>query len=77
MQPERVAARIVRAIEKGTPRLVIAPDAVFADLLKRFMPVAGNKLFVDLAIRMLGVQDMRHRRHRQWEDTTTVGVLEP
>jgi short-subunit dehydrogenase len=67
--PDRVAARIVRAIEKGTPRLVVAPDAVFGDLVKRLMPVAGNRLLVDLAIRMLGLEYMRAKRGKQWQET--------
>jgi short-subunit dehydrogenase len=71
--PERVAARIVRAIEKGKPRLVVAPDAVFGDLLKRLMPVAGNRLLVDLAIRMLGLEYMRAKRGKQWQETMVDG----
>ena len=39
MSPERAAAQIIRAIEKGTPRLVITPEAKFGDLLKRLLPV--------------------------------------
>ena len=45
ISPERAAARIIRAIEKGTPRLLITPEAAFGDVLKRLMPVTGNKLF--------------------------------
>ncbi len=76
MRPERVATRIVRGIEKGTPRLMIAPDAVFADLLKRAMPVAGNRIFVDAGIRMLGVEDMRATRSRQWEEMVVGGATQ-
>jgi short-subunit dehydrogenase len=73
MSPERVAARIIRAVEKGTPRLLITPEALFGDFLKRLMPVAGNKLFVDAAIRMLGVEDMRAKRIKQWRVTMVEG----
>jgi len=39
---------------------------VFGDLLKRLMPVVGNKLFVDAVIRTIGVEDMRAKRIEQW-----------
>ena len=67
--PERAAARIIRAIEKGAPRLLIAPEAALADVLKRLMPVTGNKLFGDAVIRAIGVEDMRAKRITQWRDT--------
>ncbi len=73
MRPERVAARIIRAIEKGTPRLLITPEAFLGDFLKRLMPVAGNKLFVDAMIRVLGVEDMRAKRIKQWRETMVEG----
>ena len=69
--PERAAARIIRAIENGTPRLVITPEAAFGDLLKRLFPVMGNKIFVDVVIRAIGVGDMRAKRIAQWRDTMT------
>ena len=69
ISPERAAAQIIRAIEKGTPRLVITPEAAFADVLKRLMPVTGNRLFSDLVIRVLGVEDMRAKRIAQWRET--------
>jgi short-subunit dehydrogenase len=71
--PERVAAQIIRAVEKGTPRLLVAPEAAFGDILRRLMPVTGNKLFVDAAIRSLGVEDMRARRIEQWRETMVEG----
>jgi NAD(P)-dependent dehydrogenase (short-subunit alcohol dehydrogenase family) len=67
---ERAAARIIRAVERGTPRLVMTAEAVLADVLKRLMPVFGNKLFVDAVNRVLGVSDMRAKRIRQWNETT-------
>jgi NAD(P)-dependent dehydrogenase (short-subunit alcohol dehydrogenase family) len=73
VSPERVAAQIIRAVEKGTPRLLITPEAVFGDVLKRLMPVAGNKLFVDAVIRVLRVGDMRAKRITQWRETMVGG----
>jgi NAD(P)-dependent dehydrogenase (short-subunit alcohol dehydrogenase family) len=67
--PERAAAQIIRAIEKGTPRLLITPEAAFGDVVKRLMPVAGNRLFSDQVIRAIGVEDMRAKRIAQWRDT--------
>ena len=66
---ERAAAQIIRAIEKGTPRLLITPEAAFGDFLKRLLPVAGNKLFGDAVIRTIGVEDMRAKRIAQWRET--------
>ncbi|MEN9580143.1 MAG: hypothetical protein RJA70_3152 [Pseudomonadota bacterium] len=67
--PERAAAQIIRAIEKGTPRLVLTPAAKFGDVLKRLLPVMGNKIFGDVVIRVLGVEDMRAKRIAQWRET--------
>lgn len=69
LPPERAAAKIIRAIETGTPRLLIAPEAALGDILKRLMPVIGNRLFGDAAIRGLGVEDMRAKRIAQWQAT--------
>jgi len=73
MLPARAGAKIIRAVERGTPRLLIGPDAVFGDFLRRLMPVAGNKLFVDAAIRVLGVEDMRAKRITRWRETMVEG----
>jgi len=42
--PERAAAKIVRAIERGAPRLRIAPEAYVLDWLKRLLPSATQRL---------------------------------
>lgn len=76
LSPERAAAQIIRAVEKGTPRLLIAQEGTFGDLLKRLMPVTGNKLVGDVAIRTIGVQDMRAKRIRQWRETMVEGQPE-
>ena len=73
ISPEQAAARIIRGAERGTPRLVITAEAVLADVLKRWMPVVGNKLFVDAVIRALGASDMRAKRIRQWNETMAAG----
>jgi short-subunit dehydrogenase len=70
ISPAQAAAQIIRAAEQGSPRLVITAAAVLADVLKRLMPVVGNKLFVDAVIRALGVSDMRAKRIKQWNETT-------
>jgi short-subunit dehydrogenase len=69
MPPERVAGRIIGAIEKGTPRLLISPEVVLGDLLKRLAPNRGDKVIGDAAIRMIGMEDIRARRIRQWQET--------
>lgn len=69
ISPEKAAARIIRAIERGSPRLVIAPEAKLGDVLKRLMPVSGNKLYGDAVIRAVGVEDMRAKRLAQWRKT--------
>src|SRR5437762_3084418 len=42
--PERAASRIVGAIERGTPRVLIGPDAWFVDKLVRLMPARSDRL---------------------------------
>lgn len=67
--PEKAARQIITAVRKGKPRLIITPEARFADWVKRFGPVRGNQLIGDLVIRALGVDDMREKRRRQWQRT--------
>lgn len=69
ISPERAGSQIIRAIEKGTPRLLIPAETVFADVVKRLMPVYGNKLIGDAVIRAIGVEDMRAKRIKQWRET--------
>jgi short-subunit dehydrogenase len=71
--PETAAKQIIAAVEKGKSRLLIAPDVVFADFVKRLMPVYGNKAIGDLVIRTLGLEDMREKRRRQWQETMVDG----
>lgn len=69
MPPQKVARGIVRAIERGQPRLLLGKEAKLGDWLKRLLPVLGNRWFGDAAIRALGVQDMRQKRMDQWQKT--------
>ena len=73
ISPERASAQIIRAVEKGTARLLIAPEVKFGDWLKRLMPVTGNKLFGDVIIRAMGEEDMRAKRITQWRETMIEG----
>jgi NAD(P)-dependent dehydrogenase (short-subunit alcohol dehydrogenase family) len=76
IRPEEASRRIIAAIESGTPRLLIAPETAFADVVKRLMPVRGNRMIVDIAIRTLGVEDMRAKRLAQWRRTMIDGKPE-
>jgi short-subunit dehydrogenase len=42
ISPDRAAARIVRAIERGSPRLLIGPDTWLVDKLVRLMPARSD-----------------------------------
>jgi NAD(P)-dependent dehydrogenase (short-subunit alcohol dehydrogenase family) len=67
--PKQAAAQIIRAVEWGKSRLMITAPAVIADQVKRLLPVAGNKAISDLVIRILGVEDMREKRKKLWQET--------
>jgi NAD(P)-dependent dehydrogenase (short-subunit alcohol dehydrogenase family) len=71
--PGRASEQIIRAIEKGTPRLLISPATTFADTVKRLMPVRGNRLIADIAIRAFDVEDIRAKRLAQWHATVVEG----
>ena len=73
ISPERAAEQIIRAVERGSPRLLITSEGTWGDLLKRLMPVTGNKLMGDAAIRTIGVEDMRAKRITQWRETMVDG----
>lgn len=44
MSPDKVADRIVRAVERGNRRLVVTPEAVFGDIMRRLFPVWSNRI---------------------------------
>jgi len=69
MPAEQAAARIIHAIERGTPRLLISAETHLGDLLRRLLPVTGNRMMVDAMIRVLGVEDMRAKRIARWRET--------
>ena len=73
MAPEIAAAKIIRAVKKGHPRLLISPESYLADYIKRLMPVAGNKLTCDLIISVLGLEHMRDKRSDQWRREMGLG----
>ena len=73
IRADRVSARIVLAIEKGTPRLLIGAETRFADAVKRLMPVWGNRLVTDIAIRTFDVEDVRAKRFARWRATMVDG----
>jgi short-subunit dehydrogenase len=69
MPPDRAAARIIRAIERGSPRLVISLEATCADLLKRLAPVAANGLMSEAVVGFMDVGDMRSKRLALWQES--------
>lgn len=73
MEPAKAARQIITAIEKGKPRLLISPEVKFADIVKRVAPVRGNMAIVDLTVRVLGLEDLREKRRRQWQETMLDG----
>lgn len=73
MSPQKAAAKIIRAVEKGKPRLLITPEATFGDLIKRLWPVAGNKFMGAAVIRAIGEEGMRRKRLEQWRETMVEG----
>jgi NAD(P)-dependent dehydrogenase (short-subunit alcohol dehydrogenase family) len=50
--PEKAAASILRAIERGKPRLLIGPDAWFADKLVRLVPARFDRIGNSLVRKM-------------------------
>ncbi|MAY36166.1 MAG: acetoin dehydrogenase [Spongiibacteraceae bacterium] len=49
--PERAAQIILRGVEKGKPRVLIGRDAVFLDLLQRFLPGLYDRVTVPVSLR--------------------------
>lgn len=54
MTPERAAALILRAVQRRQRRLVITPEAVLGDWVKRVSPAFGNGLLHRITSRALG-----------------------
>lgn len=53
--PERVGARIVRAVERGEHRVRVCAETFVADWLRRAAPEAGNRLAVAAMLAAMGV----------------------
>ena len=53
--PEAVADKIVAAIRRRHPRVLVAPEAHLFDLFKRLMPTWGNRLAIRALLKALGM----------------------
>lgn len=69
IHPDEAARLIVRALRKKRPRLMITREAILGDLVKRFFPVWGNRFFVRLLIRLLGMKPMMEALHNRAYET--------
>lgn len=58
MPPEQAAQRIVRAIERREPRVLVGQDAVGAALMQRLFPVGYWKRMSRVLARKLGVKEL-------------------
>lgn len=58
MPPQDAAARIVRAIERGEPRVLVGEDAVRAAWLQRLMPVGYWKPMARELARRMGMAEL-------------------
>ena len=54
--PERAARKIVRAIERNKPRVIICPDAYLVEWSKRLFPVLTNRLVIWMYRRGLPIE---------------------
>lgn len=54
--PDMVGARIVRAILRGERRVLVTREAYAADLVRRMLPVAGNRFAVRAMARFMRLQ---------------------
>ncbi|MCP4869801.1 MAG: hypothetical protein GY898_13900, partial [Proteobacteria bacterium] len=62
LSPAKAAATILAGVRAGKPRILVTREAPLIDLLKRLMPVWGNKLVAEMTIKMLGLTDVRDRK---------------
>jgi short-subunit dehydrogenase len=67
--PQKAAGQIITAVRRGHARLLITKEAIFADFVKRLLPVTGNKIMGDAVIREIGLEDIREKRRIQWQKT--------
>ena len=59
---ERAAAKIVRGIERGAPRILLGPDAWAIDKLVRFLPGRADRVVDPVARRMANKQRLDGQR---------------
>ncbi len=71
--PRRAAEKIVAAIERDKRRVLITLDSALIDVVKRMIPVWGNRLVGDVILRVLKLGHMREVRRLQWEKTMVEG----
>ncbi|MCP5163129.1 MAG: SDR family oxidoreductase [Hahellaceae bacterium] len=55
--PEQAAAQIVRAMKRGSRRLLIGPDAILLDLMQRLLPGSYDRVLLPVA--QIGMRLMR------------------
>ena len=65
MSPRRVATRIVTAIERDQPRVLVAPEAYLFDLARRIAPVLGNRFSANAVMRSMGLQAIVDNRRAE------------
>ena len=53
--PERVAARLLHAVERGHRRLLVCPESFAFDWLRRLAPEVGNRIAVEAMVRGMGL----------------------
>jgi short-subunit dehydrogenase len=53
--PERVAARLLVAVERGQRRLLVCPESFAFDWLRRIAPETGNRIAVQAMVRGMGL----------------------
>lgn len=71
IHPDEAARQIVQALRKKRPRLVLTREAILGDLIKRVFPIWGNRFFVWLLIRMLGMKPMMEALHTRAYETAS------
>ena len=68
MSPDSVAERIVRAIERDEPRVLVAPEAHLFDLVRRIAPVLGNRFSANAVMRSMGLKAIVDERKAELAD---------
>ncbi len=71
IHPDEAARHIVAALRKKRFRLVLTREAILGDFLKRLFPVWGNRIFVRLLIRLLGMKPMMDALHTRAYETAS------